>query len=119
MRKAGHFGLHPVCRLERIGIGLQEYTHQRCRVAVDATSEFVILGAQFHPRHVLETQQRAITVGAHHDIFKFLRFGQTAARGDAVHQLLRTAGRRLANLAGGKLRVLLVQHADQVGRSYL
>src|SRR5207302_7693607 len=94
----------------------QEDADQRRLLAVDATDELVVLGSKLDARHVLQAQVRAVGVGAHDDVLELARVGEPALGGDGVDELLRARARRLAHLAGGELRVLLVQRADQISR---
>ena len=103
-----------VADLERVGAGLQENAHQRRRLAVVEAGEVVVLGAEFDPRHILQVQQRAVRVGTHHDALEFLRIGESPLGGERIHQRLAIVDRRLANLAGSELRVLLVDRASEI-----
>src|SRR5439155_2687130 len=82
---------------------------------VHAPDELVVLRGELDARHVLQAQVRAVGIGAQDDVLELLRVGEPALGGDGVDELLRARARRLSDLAGGELRVLLVQRADQIG----
>ena len=119
LRKARHdfvHGLHDaVGDLERVGARQQEDADQRRLPAVHAPDELVVLRGELDARHVLQAQVRAVGIGAQDDVLELLRVGEPALGGDGVDELLRARARRLSDLAGGELRVLLVQRADQIG----
>ena len=114
-----HLRLHAISGIQRIGIGLQEYTHQRRCFAVDATDELIVLRTQFHASHVFQSEQRAIRIGAHNNVFKFAGLTQATAGGNAVHQFLRATGGCLTDFACSELRILLIDGADDVVGRYL
>ena len=111
-----HCRLDAVCGGQRIGVRLQENANESRCFAINATDEVVILGTQFDARHVFQPQQRSVGVGADDDVLEFRGLRQPSLGGDGIDQFLRPAGRRLADLAGGELRVLFVQRACQVTR---
>jgi hypothetical protein len=66
-------------------------------------------------RDIGEADDRAVRIRAHDDLLELLGIGQSAAGRDRVHELLLLIDRRLSDLAGGELRVLLVERSDDVG----
>ncbi len=114
LRQILHDMIDVVGDRERVRAGLQEDADQRCRLAADATDEFVVFRPQFDARNIAETKRRAVRIGAHDDVLEFAHIGKAALGGDRVHQLLVAAVRRLPDLAGGELRVLLGDRARQV-----
>ncbi len=73
--------------------------------------------AEFHARDVAQPHDRAAGgIGAHDDVGEFLRVGQPAGRVD-LHLERRARGRRrLPDLAGRDLHVLLVDRVLDVER---
>jgi hypothetical protein len=113
-RQRLHRLLHLARHVQRVRAGLQEDAQQSCGLAVDAAHEVVVLAAQLHPRHVAQAHRRAVGVGADDDVLELARFREAALGGDGVDQLLPLLRGRLADLAGGELRVLLVDGARHV-----
>ena len=112
--EAAHFRGDEVGGGQCIGARLQENADQCRGLAVDAAAELVILRGQLDAGDVLQPQQRAIGVGTDDDVLEFRGLRKTALGGDGVDQFLSSAAGRLADLAGGKLRVLLVERTYQV-----
>ncbi len=103
---------------ERIGAGLQENSNQGSVAAVVAADEVVVLRPEFDPRDVFQADRGAPRARAHDDVLEFLGIDQTPLGRDRVDQFLRSALSgigRLSDLAGGELRVLLVDRARQIG----
>ena len=112
-------GVNGLGDLERVRAGGEEDADQRRLAAVVAADEVVVLRAQLDPRDVRQAHCRAVGIRAHDDRAEFLRIGESAARGDRVDQVLFAADRRLADLACGELRVLLVDGRGDVARREL
>ena len=102
-----------LANVQRVRAGLQEDADEGRLAPVHAADELVVLRAELDARDVLQAQDRAVGVRADDDVLELLRLGEPALGGDGVDELLRPAGRRLADLAGGELRVLLVDRAHR------
>ncbi len=100
-------------RVQGIGAGLQKDTDWHGGVAIDAAIEVVILGAQFHPGHVLQSDHGTLVATAHHDVGKLFRCQQSALGGDSQREFFGVVGRR-ANLAGGVLGILLTHRGTDI-----
>ena len=75
------------------------------------------LGAELDPGHVLEPDDPAVGIGLEDHVAELLGIGEPAQRGHGVLEDLAVGHRRLADLAGGDLDVLLLRsRADDVGR---
>ncbi len=115
-RQLGHRRVDRLRHRERVGARRQEDADERRRLAVEAAHELVILRAQLDPRDVGQAHVRAVRIGADNDLLEFLGVGEPALGGDRVDEVLVVEVRRLAHLARGELRVLLVDGSDHVGR---
>jgi hypothetical protein len=75
-----------------------------------------LLGAQLHACDVPHAHERAVGQGAHDDVAELLDLLELAAHLHAVLELLRAGGGHLPDLSGGRLQVLLLHRAVDVGR---
>ena len=82
--------------------------------AVVADVEGVILGPEFDPGEVAEADGGAVGLGADDDVLEFGRFGQPAADLDPVLELLVGGRRKLSDLTGRGLDVLLLDRRQDV-----
>ena len=71
-------------------------------------------GAQLHPRHIAQGQDRAVRVGAHDDILELLNRGQASLRLYVQLQLLLIRCRPSADATDSSLNVLRLQSIDHV-----
>ena len=99
---------------ERIGAGGEEDADEGGLVPVVAADEIVVLRAQLDARDVGQAYRRAVGIRADDDLAELLRVGEPALGRDRVDEVLLAADRRLADLAGGELRVLLVDRGGDV-----
>src|ERR1051326_750123 len=94
--------------LERVSIGeLRDADADRRLMSVELEIGAVVLGAELDVAHVFELDQSAIGCGAHDDIGKLIGIGKPADRANANLIILAVGRRRLAELAGSNLQVLL------------
>ena len=119
LRELRHLLLDALGDVERVRAGREEDADERRGLAVHATDELVISRAQLDMRDIGEAHDRAVGIGPHDDLLELFWIGEPAAGSDGVDELLLLIDRRLADLACGKLRVLLVQRADDVRRREL
>ena len=85
------------------------------RPAVQAAGRIVGLGSQFHARHVLDADLRAVGVRAHDDIAEFFSRAETAPGSNLVGELGSGHCRRAADLASGGDYVLLLDRPGDIG----
>ena len=110
-----HRLLDGVERDERVRAGrLIDRDQRRCR-AVEARVAIEVRGAEFDPRDILQPQQRAVAVGADHDVLEFLDRRETALGLDVELDLLIVVDGPRADAADRRLRVLRLDRGDDVG----
>ena len=113
-REPGHRRLHALRHLEGIGAGELEDADERRRLAAHAAEGPVALGAQLHAGDVANAEQRAVGPRAEDDVLELGRRREAPARGDGVLELLPGQRRRLADLSGRGLEVLLPHRVGHV-----
>ena len=72
------------------------------------------MGAQLHPRHILEPQNASLWIAADHDVFKIAHLVQPTFCPQGVLYLLEVAGWRRSDGSGGRLNILLADGGDHV-----
>jgi len=103
-----------------VGAGQQVDTHGTGHHAVVFAADAVVLAAHLDAGHVLEAQHGAVLTGTDDDLAELLRRGQTALGVDLPGELGGIGHGRVAQTAGGELRVLLLDgrgdlaHGDAV-----
>ena len=95
-------------RLELVGAGQQVDRHRAGRLAVQPPEGVVVLRAELGAADVLDADHRAGVALADDDVLELLRRDQAARRADRVGELLVLGRGRGADLAGGRLQVLLL-----------
>ena len=86
-------------------------------MTIEAKNATVIFGAQLGASHITHAHQIAVCSCLQDDVFEFRRFDEAAYRADADLITLVRPRRRLANLAGSYLDVLLGKSTQNVGGS--
>jgi hypothetical protein len=77
---------------KRVGVRGLIDEHHRARLSVEPRPRIVGLGADLHARHIAQTNDGAVRVGAHDDIAKLRSARETAARHDGQLKLLTRGG---------------------------
>ena len=107
--------LDAVGRVERVGAGQLKDRQADRRLAVERAARVLVLGAQFDAGHVLADRVTSPPVPRlDDDVAELLGLVQPAQRGHGVLEVVARGHRRLADLAGGDLHVLLAQRLDDV-----
>ena len=104
---------------DRIGARRQIEADRDRRLAVEAAFDVLVLRAELDPGDIAHAQQRAVGIGAQHDVAELLRRRQPALRLDVQLELLVVADRARADAADRGLHVLRLDRADHVGRRQL
>ena len=113
----GHLGADPLGRFQSIRAGQLVDAQGDRRLAVEGTRLVVANRAEFDPRaDVLQLHRPAVHVGLEDDVAELLGVLQPAERVDRVLEHLARRGRRLADLPGGDLGVLLLDGPDRITR---
>ena len=89
--------------LHRIGAGREIDADRDRRLAIEAAFDVLVLGAEFDPRDIAHAQQRAVGIGAQHDIAELLGRRQAALRLHIHLELLILADRAGADPADRRL----------------
>ena len=115
LREACHGRLHAVGHLEGVRAGDLVEREQRRRRTVGVRLHVVVLAAELDAGDVLETDERAVGVGADDDVAELLGIHQAPARADGVCQLLSRRRWLAADLARGIHDVLCRDRVHEVG----
>ena len=89
------------------------------RLPVDAAFDVLVLGAELDPGDIADAQQRAVGVGAQHDVAELLGRRQSALGLDIHLELLIVTDRARADPANRRLDILRLDCIDHVGRRQL
>ena len=101
---------------ERIGVRGEEGQDKRGRPAFEPAFQVIGLGPQLHPRHIFHTHHGPVRKGPDDHVLEFLHLGHPAARDHGEGQLGSLRRRLPPDRAGGKVTVLLVDNARDIGR---
>ena len=114
----GHAGFHAGDHVAGVGAGpLLEHDSRR-RPPVGFGQHLVAHRPKLYLGHVFQAQQRAIGVGAQHQVFVLLRLEELAGVAQHVLERLRVAVGALARFAGGRFHVLLPNGRHHVLRRH-
>ncbi len=111
-----HLRADVVRGLQRVGARQLIDRQRHRRLAVERAGLVVPLGTQLDLRHVGQADDSAVSVGLEDRVTELLDIDEPAHRAHRVLEHLPARHRRLAELAGGDLRVLLLDGAGHVGR---
>ena len=116
LRQFLHLDFDALLQLQRVRSGTLKHGHHDARLVAEEGGRRILQRPEFDPRDIAQAHDRSVHgVGAHHDVAEFVRVGEAA---DGVHLHFERRAfrrRRLADLAGGDLDVLLrngVLHVD-------
>ncbi len=101
---------------DRVGAGREVERDADAGLAVDARLVVLVLRAHLDPRHVADAQQRAVGIGAQHDLGEIRRRLEAPFGLDVHLKLLVVADRPRADAADRRLHVLRLDRADDVAR---
>ena len=109
-----HPGLDAVGHVQGVGARQLEDRQAYRRLAVQRQGIVLILGPQLRSRHVLEVDDLAVRAGLEDDVGELFGLDQPAEGVDGILEVLALGDRRLADLPGRHLHVLLAQDAEHV-----
>ena len=102
---------------EGVAAGELEHRDADRRAVVQRAGRVVALGPEFDAGHIAEPHQRlALRPGLHHDVLELLLGLEPALRVDDQLPVLPARHRRLADLPGRHLHVLLADRVHHLGR---
>ncbi len=109
-----HLGADQAGGLEGVGAGQLVHRQRHRGAAVERAGLVVGLGAEFDAGDVAHADQAALVVVLEDHVGKLLGVDQPAQGGHGVLEFLPLGHRRLPDLAGGHLGVLLLDGQDHV-----
>jgi hypothetical protein len=109
-----HLGLDAVAGVQGVRAGQQKDGEARRGLAVQPRELVLALGSQFDPGDVLEVSDLPVRAGLEDDAGELLGVDQAAEGAHGVLKVLALGDRRLADLPGRHLHVLLAQDPDHV-----
>ena len=115
LAQSRHIGAHQICGRNGIGAGGQINADRDGRLAVEAGLDVLVLRAEFDPRHILDPQQRAVGIGAQHDVAELLGRREPPLRLDVELELLIVRDWPRADAPDRRNQVLCLDRGDHIG----
>ena len=109
-------GAHRISGVQRVGAGGQADGQAGGRLAVIAAHHVIVLGCQFHPRHIPQEHLGAIRIYLEQDVLKLLGIFQSSLGDNVGIELLAFHRRGATELTTGDLVVLYLNRLGDVLR---
>ena len=109
-----HLGLDAVGGVQGVRVWQQKDDNTRRRPAVQLPERVLVSGPQLGPADVPEVGDFPVRAGLENDVCELLGLDQAAEGAQGVLEILAVGDRRLTDLSGRHLHVLLAQDPDHV-----